>query len=194
MSSATSSDRLPSSDPVVSTPQQPPSMRRPFRAARLSRTASRARRIVRCAGKLFNFGLVRGVCSFASLARLLGHSPVRPVTDTHDYLSLPPPSSLVSHPRRRSPGSHGINYPRPKPHVVARGHSRESARRYTRVSRPYARVSVPSNLRRCNGCIPSVASVRARVAFAQRGKEEGRTGPTGVSYANIVGAVYAWNT
>lgn len=56
--------------------------------------------------------------------------------------------SLPRRPRPSSRGSHGINYPRPKPHVVTRGHSRESTRRYTRVSRPYARrVSAPSNLR-----------------------------------------------
>lgn len=77
-------------------------------------------------------------CSFVRYVHSFNRSFVRSLACRYGYLSL---VGGVSARTAR------INYPRPKPHVVARGHSRESARRYTRVSRPYARVSVPSNLR-----------------------------------------------
>lgn len=90
-------------------------------------------------GKLFNSRLAHFLVQlFIRTLRTFVQSFVRSLACRYRYLSL---VGGVSARTAR------INYPRPKPHVVARGHSRESARRYTRVSRPYARVSVPSNLR-----------------------------------------------
>lgn len=73
--------------------------------------------------------------------------------------------------------SHGINYPRAKPRVVARGHSREPAGRYTRMSRPYTkRVSVPSNLRVATSVRPGAI---VREADARRTEEDPDVSATG---------------